>query len=93
MARLTTRTIEELRTRKLAPVNVTSVIDNVSKKRTFVSTEQHTKITVDKLVERFCIGPLKAEETLKVTTQRGLRSAILPILRRYWADRMFGIKD
>ena len=92
MARLTVRTIEKLQSRNIKAVDKQPVEGDISHKRTFVSAERHTKITVDKLAERFCIGPLKAKETLNVTTQRGLKSAILPLSRKYRTDRMFGVK-
>ena len=61
-------------------------------RRTFVSTDRHTQVNADTLAERFCIGPERARATLRATTQRGMRSAILPISRRYRADRMFDVK-
>ena len=39
------------------------------------------------------IGLERARQTLRATTQRGTRSALLPISRRYWADRQFGVKQ
>ena len=65
---------------------------DVPERRTFVSTERHTKVTEDTLAERFGIGIQRARATLRVTTQRGMRSAILPIARRYKADRFFQTK-
>ena len=41
----------------------------------------------------FGIGLEIARQTLKVTTQRGPRSALLPISRRYRADRQFGVRQ
>ncbi len=61
-------------------------------RRTFVSEELHLKITAEVLAERFGISIPRAQRTLRVTTQRGVRSAILPISRRYRADRMFSVK-
>lgn len=58
-------------------------------RRTFVSTDRHTKVTAEGLSERFGIGIQRARATLRNTTQRGTRSAILPLDRRYRADRMF----
>ena len=65
---------------------------DVQKPRTYISTDRHTKITSEVLAERFCIGHHKAMATLRATTQRGLRSAILPLARRYKADRMLSVK-
>ena len=61
-------------------------------RRTFVSDERHVKVSAELIAERFGIGPIRAQRTLRVTTQRGVRSAILPISRRYRADRVFGVK-
>ena len=57
-----------------------------------MSDERHTKVSDELIAERFGIGLIRAQRTLRVTTQRGIRSAILPISRRYRADRIFGIK-
>ena len=65
-------------------------MEDIPSQRTYVSTQRHTKLTADALAEHFCIGPRQAYQTLKVTTQKGLRSATLPISRRYRSDRMFG---
>ena len=61
-------------------------------RRTFISTDRHAKIDAINLAEIFGIGFNRAQATLFATTQRGVRSAILPISRRYRADRMYGIK-
>ena len=62
-------------------------------RRTLVSDERHVKVSAELIAERFGIGPIRAQQTLRVTTQRGVRSAILPIARRgYRADRVFTVK-
>lgn len=61
-------------------------------RRTFVRDERHMKVTAEMLAEKFGISIPRAQRTLRVTTQRGVRSAILPISRRYGADRMFAIR-
>ena len=61
-------------------------------RRTFVSDERHVKVSAELIAERFGIGPARAQRTLRVTTQRGIQSAILPISRRYRADRVFGVR-
>lgn len=58
-------------------------------RRTFIATDRHTTNTAESLAERFGIGLQRARETLKATLQRGMRSAILPIARRFRADRYF----
>ena len=61
-------------------------------RRTFVSDERHTKVTAEMIAEKFGISIPRAQRTLRDTTQRGVRSAMLPISRRYRADRMFAVK-
>jgi hypothetical protein len=67
-------------------------LEDVSARRTDVSTEGHTQVTAERLADRFCIGPERAKATIRATTQRGIRSAILPIGRRYRADRIFDVR-
>ena len=43
-------------------------------------------------MDQFGIGIDRANYTVKATLQRGTRSAILPISRRYRADRQYGVK-
>ena len=70
-----------------------SVTDElVPSQRSFVSNKRHTKLNAQQLAEFWGIGPRRAHDTIKVTTQRGTRSAILPISRRYRADKMFNTK-
>ena len=49
-------------------------------------------MSAEVLADRFGIGLERARQTLKTTTQRGTSSALLPISRRYRADRQFGVK-
>jgi hypothetical protein len=50
---------------------------DIPSRRTFVSTERHAKVSAELLADRFGIGPKRAQRTLHVTTQQGVRSAIL----------------
>lgn len=43
-------------------------------RRTFVSDERHTKVTAGMIAEKFGISIPRAQRTLRVTTQRGVRS-------------------
>jgi hypothetical protein len=61
----------------------------ISATTTFASQKRHSQITSDQLSERWNIGTSQAKNTLEVTTQRGVRSAILPLSRRYRTDRMY----
>jgi hypothetical protein len=67
-------------------------IDTPARCRSFVSDERHTKASAELIAELFGIGPTRPQRTLQVSTPRGVRSAILPISRRYRADRVFGVK-
>ena len=56
---------------------------------TFESGDRHTDVSANDLSQRWHISVKQASQTLKRTTQRFLRSPILPLSRRYRADRMF----
>lgn len=73
-------------------VGATSSHD-VPTRHTMISSDRHSKLTVDTLAELWCIGPKCAQATIDATSQRYTRSAILPIARRYRADRMYNVKQ
>ena len=75
--------------RLIAEVNVTDVLEDVPSRRTFIAKERHPQVSPEELSERWCIGLQQAKNTIKITTQKGVRSAILPLSRRYRADRVF----
>ena len=88
--------LTSLRERTISKITVSHLstnenTDDVPSRRTFVSKERHANITAETLSENFGIGPERAKATLRATTQRGTKSAILPIARRYRADRMFDV--
>ena len=56
---------------------------------TFQSKGRHSSVSPQDLSERWFIGIKKAKDTIKNTTQRILRSALLPLARRYRADSMY----
>ena len=60
--------------------------------KSFISSKRHHKLDADGLAENWLIGPIKAKATLRATTQNFKRSAILPIGRRYRADRFYDMK-
>lgn len=68
---------------------VSAVQQDVPAAKTFHSKERHSDVSPENLSERWGISLHAAKETLKRTTQRILRSAVLPLARRYRADRMF----
>jgi hypothetical protein len=57
---------------------------------TFLSSQRHSSHTSDDLSQKWSIGLKQAYMTLKATDQRGTRSAVLPMSRRYRHDRWFG---
>ena len=75
--------------RLISQVQVPEVLTDVPGRRTFVSNERHSAVTPEMLSERWGIGLVQARNTIQVTTQKGVRSAILPLSRRYRADRVF----
>ncbi len=64
-------------------------VQDVPQLKTFQSKGRHSSITAEDLCERWQIGLAQAKETLKRTSQRLMRSAVMPLARRYHADRMF----
>ena len=59
---------------------------------TFQSSDRHSDVTPQDLNQRWCIIIPTTIKTLKKTTQRFLRSAVLPLSRRYRTDRVFDRK-
>ena len=55
----------------------------------FQSSDRNTDVTAQDLSERWGISVPAATKTLKKTTQKFLRSAVLPLSRRYRTDRVF----
>ncbi|KAI2511667.1 Reverse transcriptase (RNA-dependent DNA polymerase) [Fragilaria crotonensis] len=55
--------------------------------KTFATSKRHSGITAQELSERWLIGLTQAHDTIKVTTQNCVRSAVLPLSRR--SDRVF----
>ena len=63
----------------VAEVTTPSTLQDVPSARTFQSKECHSTVTASDLSERWYIGLGQATQTLKVTTQRLMCSAILPL--------------
>jgi hypothetical protein len=83
---------QNIAARSIAEVRVqgdSAHLDDVPLRRTFVSNERHLQVTAEEISERWRIGLTQARDTIKVTTENGTRSAILPLSRRYRADRVF----
>ena len=69
--------------------NPTVTKDDLPMARTFHSTERKQNVSAADISKRWFIGLQQAANTIKATTQRLLRSAILPLAQRYRADRMY----
>lgn len=78
--------------RRQSQVSSSNIPDDVPARRSFISTERHNKVSAESLAEIWGIGIKRAYDTIDATTQRGVRSAILPLSRRYRADRMYKLK-
>ena len=61
--------------------SISAMITDVPGQRTFISKEQHSAVTPEQLSERWNIGLAQSKQTLQVTTQHGVQSAILPLSR------------
>ena len=63
--------------------------DQIMGPRIFVSTDRHSNTTPEDLSEIWGISVEQARMTLDSTTQHHVRSAVLPLSRRYRMDRMY----
>ena len=77
---------------KLMRPNKGSGKSDVKETPTFQSKSRHTDVSPEDLSQRWHISVAQAAKTIKCTTQKFLRSAILPLSRRYRSDRMFDHK-
>ena len=65
---------------------------DVSMPRTFLSNNRHYSTTAEDISEIWRLSISKAALTLKATTQKLTRSAIMSPARRYRADLMFDVR-
>ena len=63
--------------------SISATITDVPGHRTFISKEWHSAVTPEQLNERWSIRLVQSKQTLRVTTQHGMQSAILPLSRWY----------
>ena len=61
--------------------------------RTFISKDRHSDATPEDLSERWNISVSQAMLTLRATTRKLVRSAIMPLARRYRVDMMFDVNQ
>ena len=69
--------------------HVHEILTDVNSPPNFTTENRRADVTPQALADRWMIGLEQATLTLKSTTQRYLRSALLPLARRYKADRIF----
>jgi hypothetical protein len=80
----------------LSSREVAQVATDLPNARGFQSSERHPHATAETLSNLWYIGLETAAKTLKATTQKGARSAVLPLSRRlvtdlvYWKPRLRG---
>ena len=74
---------------QVTEMTTSSTIQDIPSTQTFRSKGRNSSVTPSDLSERWYIGLGQETQTLKVTTQRLMCSAILPLVRRYRTDRMF----
>ena len=86
------RRISGLKTLELDKPSFDPGTSDVPFMHAFQSSDRHTDVTAQDLSERWGISVPTATKTLKKTTQKFLRSAVLPLSRRYRMDRVFGRK-
>jgi hypothetical protein len=81
--------------RFMSDLRITAQLDmkvekqDIPEQRVFISSDRHSTIKADRLSEMWGISKKAAEKTLKVTTQRGIRSAMMPLSRRYKSDLIY----
>ncbi len=76
----------ELLPRLISAVRVGELVNGDPEISVITSKERHAKIGADDLARRWGIGLETARQTLKVTTQHGIRHAVHPLSRRYKTD-------
>ena len=64
-------------------------MSGISVPHTFMSQDWKSFVDPDSLSDKWLIGRQQAQQTIQVTTQRGIRSAVLPLSRHYRADRFY----
>ena len=64
-------------------------VDEIPERRYFFPHARHFKASDKLMVDLWYFGLKISRATLRYTTQRGVRSDILPLGRRYRADRVF----
>jgi hypothetical protein len=86
---------KEFCNRLISAVNIATVYrddidqwNNERKISSIISNERHSKATPEELARKLNIGIQTAKDTVRVTTQRGIRTAIHPMTRRVRVDHL-----
>ena len=86
---VSSRTIQQIQVDWPDREQNSTIQQDIPSARTFQSRERHSGITLADISERWYVGLSQANTTLNATTQRLVRSALLPLSVRYQADRMY----
>jgi hypothetical protein len=70
-------------------VDTLKVKPNIPEQRAFIASDRHLTIKADTLSEMWGILKKQAHKTLRVTTQRGVQSAVMPLSRRYKSNLIY----
>jgi hypothetical protein len=73
--------------RNISSVTSGKVPTDVPSPFIFESSKRHSSVSPEDIIQHWGIGLVAAKQTANVTTQRGIRSAILPLRRRYCTYR------
>ena len=57
--------------------------------KSFSSKEYYLVVSTESIADRWHVGMSNAKQTYKVTTMKGIKSAILPLSWRFRANRHF----
>ena len=70
----------------------TPTVSDIPAKRKFVSHSRNLKASAEIIADLWCIGTKKANSTLEATNKGGTGYTLLPLRRRYQADRVYSLK-
>jgi hypothetical protein len=84
--------IHEIQRKELPPIIPGPLEEHeLTPPHTFLSKDRHSNTTPETLSERWGLSVAQAALTLRATTRRLIRSALMPLARRYRTDRMFDV--
>ncbi len=84
--------VHELQRKELPPIVPGPLEEHeLTPPRTFLSKDRHSNTAPETLSERWGLSAAQAALTLRATTRRLMRSALMPLARRHRTDRMFDV--